>query len=465
MRNIVLILTIVVTVFERLSSAFILDDNCPVQLPCKCTESATYYTGYTVLCSHNNFTVIPNIKQVKLNVTKLNLVFGVNKLTVIPNGAFGIISSINTSEIVLDLSYNNIVSIENNAFDGIENLTTFLGLRDNNLSTIPLAISNLNYLQRLDIQDNPLHSLPSSVMLNLGSTLTAFKLDLDHFSEWPRELRYLRKLENLTVNHIPFSHLDLYAFHGVESTLQLLQLDYSKLEKVPYAICQLSHLTSLYMRYNGNLQENKSSIFIPCGNEMVTVTTLDLSRNGLYKFPDIFSLFPALTSLTLSFNNLQYIDYTKIKIDSKLTHLYLGENLFDRIPYALNKLKFLKTLRLSYNNIKTIDSPDLAGLHSLTELYLDINPVMFIAPDAFNHNVNLTRLNLYDTYLDHIPVAVTNLTKLSSIDFRRMPVDCTCDMTYLKQWNVSAIAEVLGICAFSSETIKHFVMNTLQSCP
>lgn len=453
------------TVFERLSSAFILDDNCPVQLPCKCTESAEYYTGYTIMCTHNNFTVIPNIKQVKLNVTKLNLVFGVNKLTVIPNGAFGIISSINTSEIVLDLSYNSIVSIENNAFDGIENLTTFLYLRDNNLNTIPLAISNLNNLKGLDIQDNPLHSLSTSVMLNVGSSLTSLKLDLDHFSEWPKELRYLRKLENLTANHIPFSHLDMYAFHGVESTLQLLQLEYSKLEKVPYAICHLNHLTSLYIRDNDYLKENDSSIFIPCNKEMVSVTTLDLSRNGLYKFPDIFSLFPALTSLTLSFNNLKYIDYTKIKIDSKLTHLYLGENLFDRIPYALNRLKFLKTLSLRYNNIKTIDSPDLAGLYSLTGLYLDNNPVMFIAPDAFNHNVNLTRLNLYDTYLDHIPVAVTNLTKLSSIDFRRMPVDCTCDMSYLKQWNVSAIAKIFGTCSFSSETIKHFVMNSLQSCP
>jgi Leucine-rich repeat (LRR) protein len=405
------------------------------------------------------------MKQTNIHVNKLYLFFHVNSFTVIPNNAFETLSFVNASDVYLILSHNYISSIENGAFDGIENVTTELDLNSNNLMTIPFAISKLVNLKTLKIQKNPLRSLDSSVMAHIGQSLTFFSIDLNRFSKMPRELRYLRVLQSLRLNHIPFSHMDMNAFQGVDHTLKTLYLEYSKLEKMPLSICRLRHLTSLSFLYNRYLNENKSSILMPYGCKLPFVTTLSFHSNSLHMFPDIFAIFPSLTYLHMLGNNLQYINYEKIPFDSNLTTLLLSNNLFDRVPYALNRLKMLRSLSLGGNNIKTIDTPDLVGLHSLTDLDISSNPIMFIAPDAFKHNVNLRYLSLYNTHLKHIPVAVTTLTKLFDIDLYRMSIECTCDMSYLKHWNVAAIYRFDGTCAFSSEGIKYFIMHSLQSCP
>ncbi|XP_060569099.1 leucine-rich repeat protein soc-2 homolog [Ruditapes philippinarum] len=442
-------------------TTFALVNTCSVPTSCTCYNSSI---SYRIRCSHKKLTNVPSMLPSNIHVHKLYLFFNVNLFTVIPNNVFETFSFFNASDVYLTLSNNNIRLIENDAFNGIENVITDLNLYSNNLMTIPFAISKLVNLKTLKIQKNPLRSLDSSVMAHIGQSLTYFSLDLNHFTKMPRELRYLRVLQSLTINHIPFSHMDVNAFQGVNHTLKTLYLEYSKLEKMPLSICRLSNLSLLSFTYDSYLKENKSSILMSCGCKLPSVTRLYLHSNSLHTFPDIFALFPSLTLLHMLGNNLQYIDYEKIPNNSNLTNLLLTNNLFDRVPYALNRLKFLKSLSLDGNNIKTIDTPDLVGLHSLTYLGISSNPIMFIAPDAFKHNVNLRHLRLYNTHLKHIPVAVTTLTKLFEIDLDGMSIECTCDMSYLKHWNVSTI-DIEGNCPFSSESIKYFIMHSLQSCP
>lgn len=448
--------------FLESPSAFLLVDNCPVSSPCTCSGSSG--SSY-IRCDSKSLTSIPAIKQSSYHVNKLYLYFYTNKLSIIFNNAFRNFSSINASEIDLRLDGNKIKTIETNAFSGIEK-TTNLQLQSNNLTTLPLAIGNLFKLRSLNILDNPLHSLDESVMSSIGRSLTSFSIDLNHFTEWPHELHFLRVLHSLSVNHIPFSHLDIHAFHGFEQTLTYLSVKESKLGKVPFAICYLSHLSSFEFSYNSNLQENKSSILEPCSRKLTSATTLKLDSNNLHIFPDMFSLFPSLTSVSLYNNKLQYIENSKVPSDSKLTFLSLQLNHFERIPYALNKLKSLRTIYILENHITTIETPDLAGLTSLMILNINRNPITYISPNAFGHNPYLSYIALEHTHLDHVPVAVTNVTSLAYFYLSGVPIDCTCDgMSYLKQWNVSTISTFKANCASSSETIKTYIMNALQACP
>ncbi|XP_060593774.1 leucine-rich repeat transmembrane neuronal protein 3-like [Ruditapes philippinarum] len=318
MRNILLNQILLITAFLGLSSAFLIVDSCPVSSPCTCSVSSGI--DGNINCGSKSLTNIPNIKQSSSHVSNLYVYFNSNKITVIQNNAFRNLNSINASYIDLLLYSNMIHAIESNAFNGITNTYISLNLDENNLSVLPSAILNLHNLRNLDILQNPLHSLDASFMSNIGRHLTSFSLDLKLFTEWPGELHYLRVLQTLTVKNIQFPHLDINAFHGFENTLTNLTLVSSKLEKVPYAVCHLSHLSSLTFRYDNNLQENKSSIFEPCGKKLSSLTSLNLDSNNLHMFPNVFTLFPSITSLSLYNNKLQYIDITKIPFHSKLNY-------------------------------------------------------------------------------------------------------------------------------------------------
>jgi Leucine-rich repeat (LRR) protein len=160
-------------------------------------------------------------------------------------------------------------------------------------------------------------------------------------------------------------------------------------------------------------------------------------------------------------SKLQFIDQTNFPQTTNLTDLELTDSPFERIPYAVNKLQLLERLIFQNNKIKTIETPDLAKLHFLTDLYIIDNPIMYIAADAFKENVNLANVILDNTHLNHVPVALTYVTNLSLLRFNGLPIDCTCDMSYLKHWNYPVTTK----CAFSSETIGHFITHYLKFCP
>ncbi|XP_053373956.1 decorin-like [Mercenaria mercenaria] len=396
-KNIILLIMATTTLLNN-SSAFLLVDNCPAPSPCTCSGSSSSYSY--VYCQSKSLKDIPFIKQSNNHVDTLYLYFYSNALTVVYDNVFRNISSINASNIILQLNSNKINTIENNAFNGIENVTSNLRLNSNNLTTIPSAIGKLVNLEYLYIYSNPLHSIDSSVMSNIGRSLI-----------------------------------------------------------------HLNHLTSLNFRYDTHLKENRSSIFEPCTGKLSTVTNLYLDGNNLHVFPDVFTLFPSLTTLSLSSNKLEYIESSKLPSIARVTTIYLNNNLFERIPPALNRLKSLNILYIYNNNIKTIELADLSQLSMLTYLHLNNNPIVYISPTAFKHNLNLGTLYLQNTNLDHVPVAATYLTKLRNLYLSGRPIDCSCDMSYLKHWNATAVTNFNTKCASSTETIKTFVTNSLQSCP
>ena len=68
-------------------------------------------------------------------------------------------------------------------------------------------------------------------MAIIGHSLESFSVFLDHFP----------------VPHVSFSNLPSDLFHGIETSLDDLDILYSKLESVPMAVC---HLRNMHARTN-----------------------------------------------------------------------------------------------------------------------------------------------------------------------------------------------------------------------
>jgi len=283
-------------------------------------------------------------------------------------------------------------------------------------------------------------------------------------SLWPTGISKLNNLHSLGIHFIPFNHLPLGAFAGLESGLTRLSLWYSQLSRIPAAVCHLQSLDTLSFDNNAALESN-NSIFEPCSHNLTSLITLTLKNDSLYSFPDILQYFPSLTDLILDNNKIRFIQASVIPYGHSLTALHMNNNSLIKLPFALNNLNTLFYLSLSYNQITTVEDHDLIGLTNLELLDLQHNPIEYIATNAFSHNVKLNILYLSGTKLQHIPEAVRSLAHFYRLYFESNNADCSCKMSYLKGWNVTHVY-IDGKCAYQpNEDIKQFLVTNLPNCP
>ncbi|XP_053378661.1 leucine-rich repeat-containing protein 40-like [Mercenaria mercenaria] len=444
--------------------AFMLGTRC--QAPCTCSTDG--YTMY-IYCNAEGLNTTPHFLKENNHFLQLSVQLYWNHLTTIPNYAFKNLSALNATSVEIAVGYNKISTIDKYAFYGIENVTTKLELQNNSLTRIPMAVYNLSALKTLYIQGNPLNSLGALSQSEISNTLQTLKIDLKEFTSWPNELGSLHTLKSFTVSNLHFTHLDSDAFRGFEHSLTTLDMQYAaKFEKIPTAVCQLSNLQRLFLRYFTKLNENSTSIFDHCTKKLNKVKVLFMRDSKLTTFPDVFHIFPSLNIINLGGNSLRIIESAIIPTNnfSSYINIYLQSNKFTSIPNALNKLKGLTALDLSYNDISSVEDHDLNGLVHLERLILSNNPIKYISTHAFRNNNALTTLDLRRTSLKSVPAAVVFLPNLSSLDLRTTdPIPCTCEMSYLKGWNATAVRTFYGQCAYPGVKIQSFVMSSLQQCP
>lgn len=444
----------------QMCAAFLLEDNCPAPSPCTCSSSSI------INCDSKSLTVVPEFALSDNHVATLTVNLNYNRLQSIPAYAFKNLSSINATYINLHLQSNHIGQFDNDAFASLGNSTVRLYLNDNNLTSIPVALTKIKRLIYLDIRDNPIRSADSFVLGTVGSSLETLLIDLSQFTQWPRGFRYLNQLKDLQVSRIPFSHLESDIFHGFENSLTSLTFDYSNLlQKIPFAVCNLQKLQSLTMNHFSLLQENRSSIFEHCKGRHLTVTSVTLQNDNLHSFPNVFEIFPSLTSLDMQSNSLELIEWEKIPNHNTLLEIDLRSNQFKRIPPAFHKLKLLTRIVLMRNEIISVEDFDLNVLKHLTHLYLDGNPLRYISPNAFRGNPSLHTLYLQYTKLITIPTAVLSLSMLTYLNVYYSPIECSCDMSYLNHWNITSSLTIYGDCKSFKMSVQDYVTTSLKLCP
>lgn len=445
--------------------AFLLADACPASLPCSCSSHAS---SSTIDCNNKGLRTLPHFKHSGLHSDTLTIDMGSNSMATIPSNAFRNTSRINATKIVIDLSSNQLVHINDDAFSGLENTYRIdLDMRRNNLSSIPIAVTKLKGLEQLNIEYNPIASFQSSVMYTLGYSLKELYMDLNLFRVWPSEIRFLEHLRILEIINIPFARLGTTIFHGLEHTLTSLTIQQSNLlEQIPPAICNLKTLHYFNIANCPNLNSNFFSVFHYCQGDHSTITSISINRNNISSFPDIRSI-PSLTFLDLSDNNLEIIEEEKIPVNTNLSRIFIEKNKFKRIPGELNNMQHLYEIDMGYNEVLSVEDYDLFALTNLLSLYLDNNPIRYISANAFQNNNKLTFLYLSNTKLTTMPAAVLNLPKHLSLHMPTLNIECTCDLSYLRHWDVSYVNlqfDSQSDCTFSHETIKHYIMTGLPQC-
>ena len=240
---------------------------------------------------------------------------------------------------------------------------------------LPLEISHMDKLNRLDLQNNALMSLPPGI--GLMDNLKELNLSNNRFKEFPIELCELEPLESLYINRNHITNL-------------------------PEDIIELEQLKKLNVSQN-SLQALPS---LPSSLEV-----LYAEANALTHF-NVPHQFPHLRELHLANNFLDEISVQMVNIP-RLRVLSLKDNRITTIPFHLGALTHLEELDVSHNSLKTISS-QLASLSNLT--YLDLSKNQLEAfPEEILSLSNLEILKINKNPFTEIPEGIRKLKKLNEL--------------------------------------------------
>jgi len=441
------------------AAGFLLEGKCLLGPPCECVYN-------TIACSRRNLTSIPAFTAAADHYNTIAVTFNFNQLTHVPARSFSSLGTTGAASIEIKLAWNQIRDVDQDAFEGIEHAVTYIDLSDNMLTSVPAVLGKLSAIKTLKIEGNPLTSLPATAMMAMGDTLSTLNIGLGLFNTWPSQMNLLTMLRSLTVSGLSSNDIPTDAFFNLNTTLQSLTLQGTRLSNIPSALCFLQEVKTFI--FSSNYYIDKDNAGDPCQKHNTiprAVTALTLSDDDLEGIPDIFSVFPAVTRLSLSDNNISFIYDDSSYDGNHVTEVDLKNNSFVTVPHVLNRFKELTVLRLDYNSITAIGPADLSGVTSLRLLYLTNNPITSIDPTAFTNNGQVTILDLSNTRLASVPVAVTSLPRLAIFHLNGVPVECSCtNMASLKTWNVTSARFQIGTCAKSGVSITSYIKHDLPKC-
>ena len=231
----------------------------------------------------------------------------------------------------------------------------------------------------------------------------------------------------------PLSDIDNDVFNASSSTLNYIKLSVStNITKIP-DLTYLTHLQYLHLERNNIV--NSLSDLLPS-----TLIDLDLDSNKLTYIPRGVDQLPQLHVLMVSSNNITSTD--SVVFPSSLKYLYADHN----------QIKTLTTFTFTTNTSE------------LATLSLNFNPIKHIANDTFVSLTSLARLQLHDTLLTRLPLALTSLTRLHTLDLRNLPhLTCTCVESHVADWynNITSLT-VYGTC--NSVKVTYFLTHLAPSC-
>ena len=389
----------------------------------------------------------------------LNVHLDNNRITVLPSSAF---SFSTTSEIrVLRLDSNPIESFDDNAFAGLENSLTFLGLADTGLTHLPNALKNLTKLARLYLRDNCLSILPDTIMDSFSVSLTFLDIKNNSFKLWPNSLRHLEFLDHLYMENNSIKHIPANAFHGFENSLKVLFLSKNNLTEVSEAFRQLTSLATLVLDSNplGN-DGFHGGIFDSIKQSLIN---LSINNVSITRIPDPVKYLPNVKSLNIADNALQYIPVEDVTHLAGIQYLTLERCGLSRVPSAIQVMKNLTVLRIDGNDIKTLERSDFDGLNYLTDLSMTNSSLMYISPDVFTATPALASIFLSHNDLKNIPNSFDALkAKTEQVYIDGYAIECSCHLKWLLGLNTTFT--FVGKCENHNMDIQTYYMNVLPIC-
>ncbi|NWI04360.1 LRC40 protein, partial [Tichodroma muraria] len=263
---------------------------------------------------------------------------------------------------------------------------TKLILASNKLQSLSEDVQLLPALSVLDVHDNQLTSLPSA----LGQLENLQKLDVSHnkLRSLPEELLRLPRLRSLLLQHNELSQLP----EGLGQLLSLEELDVS----------------------NNQLTAIPTSFAL-----LVNLVRLNLACNQLKELPEDLSAMKSLRQLDCTKNYLHTVP-PKLATMASLEQLYLRKNKLRSLP-ELPSCKLLKELHAGENQIEMLNAEDLKQLSSLCVLELRDNKIKAV-PEEITVLQRLERLDLANNDISRLPYTLGNLPQLKFLALEGNPL-------------------------------------------
>lgn len=314
-------------------------------------------------------------------------------------------------KLTFDLSQNDILSLHENVFLGMENAVC-LDLSFNYMSqalrtglfnsTRKLVFLNLAY-NRLDFYyGNAFSELNSTLkVLDVSNNEFHFKMrGMGHRFEF---LQYLTNLEVLSL-----------ANNGIG-----MRIDQTLISR-----------SLNYLYFNGNhldiMWDSDNNKYTHFFQNLTNLTFLDISDNGLKSVSQevLCNLPRSLKALSISNNLLTYFPWQNVSALTNLQHLNLSENHLFHLPYIV--IEFgdnFSLLDLSHNRLSYIPEDFFSKAKSLQYLYLSHNQIK-----ALNHQ--------------HLPAPFKNGSALQKLTLHANPFKCDCDTSWFADFLRTTLVQI-----------------------
>uniref|UniRef100_H0VEU7 Leucine-rich repeat-containing protein 40 n=1 Tax=Cavia porcellus TaxID=10141 RepID=H0VEU7_CAVPO len=295
--------------------------------------------------------------------------------------------------------------IEMLAAEHLKHLSSILvlDLRDNKLKSVPDEIALLQSLERLDLSNNDISSLPCSLgNLHLkflaleGNPLRTIRREI--INKGTQEvLKYLRSkikddgprqsdcVPETTAMTLPSeSRVNVHAI----VTLKLLDFSDKQTALIP------------------------DEVFNAVKNNVIT--SVNFSKNQLHEIPKrIVELKEMVSDVNLSFNKLSFVSLELCMLQ-KLTFLDLRNNFLNSLPEEMKSLVRLQSINLSFNRFKVLPEV-LYHIPTLSTILISNNQVGALDPQQMKMMENLTTLDLQNNDLLQVPPELGNCVSLRTL--------------------------------------------------
>ncbi|KAG5881622.1 hypothetical protein JTB14_024092 [Gonioctena quinquepunctata] len=301
---------------------------------------------------------------------------------------------------VLDLAFNDIISLSDNGFSALRSLEK-LFLQNNAISNLgDRAFVGLTTLKTLNLSSNYLIALPPDLFLS-SRELRHLYLHNNSLSVLaPGILEGLDQLQvlDLSNNELTINWINRNTFSGLVR-LVVLNLANNLLTKIDSNVFH-----DLYTLQILNLEHNHiSAIAEGAFSELKNLHALTLSHNKIGRIESHhFSGMYALNQLLLDSNEIENIHPKAFENVTNLQDVGLNGNMLGMVPPGIGQLRFLRTLDLGKNHIESVTNSSFEGLDLLYGLRLVDNHIVNISRDAFSTLPSLQVLNLASNRIRYV---------------------------------------------------------------
>ncbi|KAB7499011.1 Toll-like receptor Tollo, partial [Armadillidium nasatum] len=390
-----------------------------------------------------NFSVIPPLDTAKLKIECSDVLFFQSALQ---KKSFYHLKNLEN----LDIQYCKIGEVPKEAFLGLSKLRN-LTLKTYNtdwsamaLKLAPDAFRDQRRLEKLDLGDNNIWTLPPKLFCGLGNltflnmsrnklqnvenlsfgnsvgkcapSLRFLDLSYNNFHHLPESS--FEALKNLTILNISMNGIREIAdqvFFGMYS-LELLDISGNLLTTLPPELFKENKRLAKFYARNNSLTVLAPGLFTGLG----MLLELDLSDNELtntWVNSETFMDLIRLATLDLSHNKISRLDMATYRDLTNLQVLNLQHNMIQYIaPDTFSGLFRLHTLLLSHNMMTIISKDTFKGLIALTDLRIDNNNLAEIDSESLTNSTRLKSLHLKNNSLKEIPLVISFLPNLSHLD-------------------------------------------------